>query len=314
MLKTLLMSYSPIFKASFPLLFLITLLQGTQAQELKCRVVVNAQQIAASERAIFTEMENTFAQFINDRVWTEDEFQLEERINCNIILTLDPKETEAGAGRFGASVQILASRPVYGSDYETVLFNFADRDWQFEYFTSQPLQFNENSFTSNITSLLAFYAYVIIGMDYDSFSELGGTKYFQVANQIVSNAQNSNYVGWNQFNSVRNRYWLSENLLSASFEPLRKGIYLYHLKGLDTFAANPDEARKVILEAVKGMQSTNKARPRSILTISFIDAKESELVSIFKEGDPSIRKQVYDILRGIDPARTETFKPMIGNG
>ena len=308
------MSYSQKSSPKFIFVFLLFISWLAHGQELKCRVVVNAQQIAASERAIFTEMENAFAQFVNDRKWTDDEFSIEERINCNIILTLDPNETEAGAGRFGASVQILASRPVYGTDYETVLFNFADRDWQFEYFTSQPLQFNENSFTSNITSLLAFYAYVVIGMDYDSFSELGGTKYYQTASQIVSNAQNSNYKGWTQFNSVRNRYWLSENLLSTSFEPLRKGIYQYHLKGLDTFAADPDEARKNMFEAIKGLQATNKARPRSILTISFIDAKENELISVFKKGDPTIRKQVYDILKLIDPARSETFKPIIDNG
>lgn len=305
------MSYFLKFSLNSLFLFLFIVAQSAFGQELRCRVVVNAGQINATDRGIFTEMETAFTQFLNDRTWTEDQFAIEERINCNFILTLDPSETQPGSGRFGASVQILASRPVYGTDYETILFNFADRDWQFEYYPAQPLQFNENAFTSNITSLLAFYAYVIIGIDYDSFSELGGSRFFQTASQIVSNAQTSNYAGWNQFNSVRNRYWLSENLLSSSFEPLRKGIYQYHIKGLDTFAENPEEARKAMLEAIKGLQSTNKARPRSILTISFIDAKESELVSVFKQGDPTIRKQVYDILRVIDPARSETFKPMI---
>lgn len=293
---------------SFFLLLASTFLFG---QEINCRVVINDQQIQTQERRIFEDMETAFTQFVNDRKWTDDDFELEERINCNIILTLDPKDTDPGVGRFGASVQILASRPVYGGDYQTVLFNFADRDWVFEYQPAQPLQFNVQSFSNNITSLLAFYVYTILGIDYDSFSELGGTRHFQTANQIVINAQNSNYSGWTQFNSVRNRYWLNENMINASFEPLRRGFYQYHLAGLDIFAEKPDEARTNILNALKGIQETNKSRPRSILTISFLDAKSNEITQVFKKGNPNEKKQAYDILRSIDPARTEVFKEIL---
>lgn len=278
------------------------------AQELNCRVVVNADQVQTTERRIFEDMANAFTQFMNNQKWTDDEFSTEERIKCNIILTMDPNESVPSSGRWGASVQIISSRPVFNTSYETVLFNFADRDWQFEYLLSQPLQFNENSFTSNITSLLAYYAYVIIGMDYDSFSELGGTKYFQIANQIVQNAQNSNYKGWNQFNSVRNRYWLTENLIGSNFEPLRKAFYTYHIKGLDIFQEKPEEARANMLLGLKDVQTTNKSRPRSILTISFLDAKSQELTEIFKQGTPAEKKESFDILSKIDPSRTETFR------
>ncbi len=284
---------------------------STTAQELNCRVVVNAQQIQTTERNIFSDMETSFTQFLNNRKWTDDEFSSEERINCNIILTLDPNESTPSSGRWGASVQILSSRPVYNASYETVVFNFADRDWQFEYVQSQPLQFNENSFTSNITSLLAYYAYTIIGMDYDSFSELGGTRYFQIANQIVSNAQNSNYSGWSQFNSVRNRYWLSENLIGSNFEPLRKAVYEYHLKGLDVFMDDPEAARNSILNGLKLIQTANKSRPRSILTISFLDAKAEELSQIFKEGNPTQKRESYEILSKLDPSKSDTFKKII---
>lgn len=284
---------------------------STTAQELNCRVVVNAQQIQTTERNIFSDMETSFTQFLNNRKWTDDEFSSEERINCNIILTLDPNESTPSSGRWGASVQILSSRPVYNASYETVVFNFADRDWQFEYVQSQPLQFNENSFTSNITSLLAYYAYTIIGMDYDSFSELGGTRHFQIANQIVSNAQNSNYSGWSQFNSVRNRYWLSENLMGSNFEPLRKAVYEYHLKGLDVFMDDPEAARNSILNGLKLIQTANKSRPRSILTISFLDAKAEELSQIFKEGNPTQKRESYEILSKLDPSKSDTFKKII---
>ena len=284
---------------------------STTAQELNCWVVVNAQQIQTTERNIFSDMETSFTQFLNNRKWTDDEFSSEERINCNIILTLDPNESTPSSGRWGASVQILSSRPVYNASYETVVFNFADRDWQFEYVQSQPLQFNENSFTSNITSLLAYYAYTIIGMDYDSFSELGGTRHFQIANQIVSNAQNSNYSGWSQFNSVRNRYWLSENLMGSNFEPLRKAVYEYHLKGLDVFMDDPEAARNSILNGLKLIQTANKSRPRSILTISFLDAKAEELSQIFKEGNPTQKRESYEILSKLDPSKSDTFKKII---
>lgn len=293
------------------ILLLIMLVHGLRAQELNCRVVVNADRIQTTERTIFTDMETAFTQFLNNRKWTDDEFNAEERINCNIILTLDPNESTPSSGRWGASVQILSSRPVYGSSYETVLFNFADRDWQFDYVLSQPLNFNENSFTSNITSLLAYYAYTIIGMDYDSFEELGGTRHFQIANQIVSNAQNSNYPGWSQFNSVRNRYWLSENLLGSNFEPLRKAMYQYHLNGLDIFQEDPEKARENILKGLKDIQVANRSRPRSILTISFLDAKAEELAQIFKEGTPTQKRDSFDILSKLDPSKTDTFNEIM---
>ena len=280
-------------------------------QELNCRVIINADQVQTTERSIFADMETAFAQFLNDRKWTDDEYLPEERINCNFIRTLDPNETQPGLGKFGASVQILSSRPVYGTDYETVVFNFADRDWMFEYFQSQPLQFNESAFLNNITSLLAYYAYVIIGVDYDTFSEMGGTRYFQMANQVVINAQQSGYPGWQQFNSIRNRYWLTENLLSTTFEPVRKGYYSYHIKGLDIFIDKPEEARASVLTSLKGLRTANQSRPRSILIISFLDAKAEEITQIFSEGNPSQQREAYEILTALDPSRSDTFRSII---
>ena len=281
------------------------------AQELNCRVEVNAERIQSTERSIFQDMETSFAEFLNTTKWTDDEFTQEEKINCNLIITLLPEESDPQAGRYAASVQVLSSRPVYNTNYQTVLFNFADRDWSFEYVASQPLQFNENAFLSNITSLLAYYAYIIIGFDYDSFSELGGDPYFQTAWQIVTNAQQSGYPGWEQFNSVRNRYWLAENLLNSQMEPIRKAYYDYHLKGLDIFYEKPEEARKSVLDGLKKVLNANQARPRSILTITFIDAKADEINKIFSEGDLSVRRNAYNILINIDPTKREKFQSMI---
>lgn len=277
-------------------------------QELNCRVIVNAQQVQTTERGVFTDMETDFAQFLNDTKWTNDTFDDEEVINCNFLININEMPS---IGVFQATVQILSSRPVYGTNYESVILNFADRDWTFEFVQSQPLRFNENTFTSNITSLLAFYAYVIIGMDYDSFSELGGDPYFDKAFNIVNNAQQSNFNGWQQFNSIRNRYWLIENLRNPQLEGIRRALYTYHRNGLDIMAENKDEAEKNILSALSEVQKANRTRPRSILTISFMDAKASELMQMFGESSLAKRRQAYNLLNSIDPSRSDDYRVLI---
>lgn len=277
-------------------------------QELNCRVIVDAQQVQTTERAVFSEMETEFAQFLNTTKWTNDEFEEEEVITCNLLITISEMPS---IGVFNASVQILSSRPIYNSSYESVIMNFADRDWQFEYVQSQPLQFNENTFINNITSLLAYYAYIIIGFDYDTFSELGGSPYFDKAFEIVNIAQNSNYPGWQQFNSVRNRYWLVENLRSPQLEPLRKAYYSYHRNGLDMIMEERQEAETAIVQALGEIQKANRARPRSILLISFMDAKSEELIQVFTESPLPTKRQVYNLLNNIDPARTDQYKVLI---
>lgn len=288
-------------------LFLFTCFLA-ESQELNCRVIVNDQQIQTTERAIFREMETDFAQFLNTTKWTDDEFQEEEVINCNLVITMSEMPS---VGVFRATVQVLSSRPVYGTSYESVLLNFADRDFEFEYVQSQPLQFNVNAFTSNITSLLAYYAYMIIGYDYDTFSELGGTPHFQKAFQVVNNAQQSNYNGWQQFNSVRNRYWLIENIQNPQLEGIRKATYNYHRNGLDIMVEERAEAEKVILSALSDIQKANRARPRSILMISFMDAKSGELVQTFTESSLPTRRQAYNLLNNLDPSRTDEYKALV---
>lgn len=278
------------------------------SQELNCRVIVNAQQVQTTERAVFSEMETEFAQFLNTTRWTGDDFDEEEVINCNLVLTISEMPS---IGVFKASVQILSSRPIYGTSYESVIMNFADRDWEFEYLQSQPLRFNENTFNSNITSMLAYYAYMIIGFDYDTFSELGGTPHFQNAFKVVNNAQQTNYSGWQQFNSVRNRYWLVENVQNPQLEPIRKALYTYHRNGLDIMAEDREQAEKNILAALAEIQKANRARPRSILTISFMDAKSTELQQIFTQSNLATRRQAYNLLNNLDPSRTDEYKALI---
>ena len=289
------------------LIFLACSLIGYN-QELNCRVVIDHRQISLSDPSIFDEMETDITEFLNNRKWTNDEFEREERINCNLLITLTDMST---IGSFGATVQVISSRPIYGTDYETVLLNFADRDWSFSYIQSKPIQYNENSFTDNLSSLLAYYAYIILGMDYDSFSELGGSEFYQEALEIVNNAQQSNFPGWQQLGSNRNRYWLVENLQNTSLRPIRNALYAYHRLGLDVFQEKPDETRNVIVKSLQNIQLANRSRPRSILTVSFMDAKASEIAHIYSDGSPTVRKKAYNIVTSIDPSKTDTFKPMI---
>jgi len=278
------------------------------AQELNATVRVSGQNLPASADRVVDDMETAFAQFLNNRRWTEDSYASEERINCNFIITIEdmPSVTD-----FTATVQIQSSRPVFGSNYESLVFNFADRNWNFRYAEDQPLIFNPNAFTDNITSLLSFYAYIVLGMDYDSFSNLGGQPYFELAQQIVVNAQQQG-GGWDQFGgNRRNRYWLVENMINPQMIPIREGLYQYHRQGLDIFADEEDEGRSNILEALQGMEEVSKLFPQAIAIISFFDAKNDELISVFTKGDPADRRAAYNTLVAINPSETDKYQVII---
>ncbi len=281
------------------------------AQELQFDVSINAEVVQTTERAIFTEMENAFERFLNDTEWTADRFQNNEKIKANLFLTITDQPS---IGRFTANAQIQIVRPVYGTNYETLLLNFADRDWDFNYTTSQPLRFNETVYTDNITAMLAYYAYITLGMDYDSFSPLGGSPHFEKAQNIVNTAQNTGVSGWGQFQNRRNRYWLIENLyINKQYEPIRQAIYDYHRLVLDAFEQDPEAARAKTLEILKSIQSVNRVLPNSIFVISFLDAKNDELVSMFKEGDMGVRRNVYNELLKLDPSRRSKYQQIVRN-
>lgn len=280
------------------------------SQELNCAVSINATQIQTSDAGIFKDMENAIEQFMNGRKWTNDTYKTHEKIVCNFLITITKMPA---IGSFSASVQVQSARPVYNSTYTSLLFNFADREWEFEYIESMPLEYNDNTFTSNLTSMLAYYAYLMIGLDYDSFSEMGGTPYFQRALAVVNNAQQSNLPGWQAIGSNRNRYWMVENLNNPQMTDLRKAIYNYHRLGLDTFEANPDESRQVILNGLREIKKVRDVNPNSILVVSFFDAKGKEISNIFSDGNIQVRRQAYDIVTAIDPSNRTTYEKMIQN-
>jgi hypothetical protein len=291
------------------LIILIVLSFQTVGQELNCKVTINADQIQTTDRAVFKDMERAFATFLNTRKWTTDSYKNFEKINCSLFINISKMPS---IGNFTANVQITAARPVYNTNYETVLFNFADRDWEFEYVESLPLEYNDNSYITNLTSMLAFYAYIIIGMDYDSMSELGGTPYFQKAFMVVNNAQSSNRVGWQGLGNSRNRYALIDNINNPQMSDLRKNTYKYHRLALDTFDKTPDQSRTQVLDVLKSLKKVWTIYPNSILVISFFDTKATELANIFSEGSLPVRREAYDILTNIDPKRN-IYQKIVSN-
>lgn len=291
------------------LLLLITVSTLVRGQELNCKVTINADQIATSDRAVFKDMERAFANFLNTRKWTNDAYKNHERITCNLFLNISKMPS---IGNFVANAQITSARPVFNSNYETVVLNFADRDWEFEYIESLPLEYNDNTYLTNLTSMLAFYAYIILGMDYDSFSEMGGNPYFQKALMVVNNAQTSNRPGWQALGSNRNRYALIDNLNNPQNAELRKNTYRYHRLALDTFDKNPDQSRQIVLDVLKNVKKVWTINPSSIFVITFFDSKANELANIFSDGNLNVRREAYDILSSIDPKRN-IYSKIVGN-
>lgn len=298
------------FMRKLAIVILVLMSTNSFAQELNCSVSINASQIQTSDAGVFNDMENAIEQFMNARKWTNDTYKNHEKIVCNILITITKMPA---IGSFSASVQVQSARPVFNSNYTSLLFNFADREWEFEYIESMPLEYNDNTFTTNLTSMLAFYAYLIIGLDYDSFSELGGTPYFQRALSVVNNAQQSGMPGWQAIGSNRNRYWIIENLNNPQMVDLRKAIYNYHRHGLDIFESDPEQSRQVILDGLKDIKKIRDINPNAILVVSFFDAKGKELADIFSDGNIQVRRQAYDIITAIDPSNRNNYQKIIEN-
>jgi hypothetical protein len=281
-----------------------------QAQELQCEVVVNSDQVPLTDRRIFSELRTAVANFLNNRRWTDQVYRPEERIDCRLQITI----TQAPqVGHYSAIVQVVSSRPVYGTGYNTQMLNFIDKSWSFEYTEAQPLQFSDNSFTSNLASLLSFYAYVVIGMDRDSFGKLGGSRYYDQAMQVVNNvtAQGQNNPGWKAFEDNRNRYWLLNNLQDPQMEGFRTALYLYYRQGMDIFIQQPDQARKNILEAIRNIQTVAKLKPGAAVLRSFFETKADEIVSVFKGAPPADKQSVFAVLSEIDPTNVTKYQNIL---
>lgn len=278
---------------------------ASKAQDLNCKVQIITQQLATTDKSIFIEMEKSIFEFINNTKWTTDIIQINERIECNLIINV---KEQLGIDEFKATAQIQSSRPIFNSSYNSTLLNYMDEDWTFKYIINQPLEFNENDARSNLTSLIAYYVYIIVGLDYDSYSLFGGTTYFQRARQIVNNAQTQPGKGWKAFDGTRNRFILVDNLLDNNFKPVRETIYKYHRLGLDVMSQNIDNGRDEIKELLPKLLKLAKDRPNSMILNLFFSAKSDELVNIFSRAVQSDKQAIIQTLSEIDPGNSNKYQ------
>ena len=278
------------------------------AQELRCNISVSSQKIQGTNRELFSNMQRDMYEFLNNKRWSENIFQYDERIECSIQITLDE---QIGSDQFRGSMQVRVSRPVYNSSYSTVLLNFRDNDIDYIYREFELLEYSETGQNSNLVNLLAFYANIILGIDYDSFSLMGGNDFFNRAETIVARCQNAKESGWKSFENRRNRYWLINNLQDRSYASVRECIYKYHRLGLDVMSDNLTDGRLAILEALGLLQKAHRIKPNSYLMQVFFDAKADEIVHIFKPAFTDERKRIFNIVSEVNPANSSKYNALI---
>lgn len=262
------------------LLSIIFFTAQLNAQELKCTIAVNADKIPGSNKQIFKTLENSLNEFVNQKRWTNFNYMPQERINCNLTLTI----LEQSGDDFKGHIQIQSSRPIYSSTYLTPVFNFKDDNFSFKYVEYEPLQFNENQFESNLSAIVSFYVYTILGMDADTFALNGGTNFYTKAQNIVVQSQQSGYFGWNQSDGSKSRFILIDHILAPTYSLFRSALYTYHLKGLDVMHQDKNSAKQKIAESIGMLKTIYDSRPNATLLRVFMDAKADEIVSVFSDG------------------------------
>ncbi len=290
------------------ILTLLLFVSQAQAQELNCQVTVIAPQVTNVDQSIFEAMEQNIEGFMNTRRWTNDNFDLEERIECNLQLTINEAQNQS---IFQATLQVQSSRPIYNTDYNSPIFSANDGAVQFEFLQNSMIDFSLDQHRDNLSSVLAYYAYMIVGMDYDSFSLEGGTDYFLNAQNIVANAQNASEEGWRASENKTNRFWLVENILSQSFKPLRKCMYRYHRHGFDVLYHDSEGGRKEIADVLVGLRSVHKIKPSSYNIQMFLFAKSDEIVNLFQPTEHEEKVRVYNVLKLIDPGSISKYEKMM---
>lgn len=282
---------------------------GVSAQEFRCSVSINSQQIQTTEKQIFETMKQTIEDFVNNRKWTTLTFEAHEKMDCNIGLILSER---ASLTEFKGQLRIQIRRPVYNSNYTTGLFNYIESDFQFSFNESQPLEFDINSFTSNLSSAISYYLYMFLGITFDSYALMGGENFYEVARTIAQTAEKSGYRGWRGTDGQKARYWFMENYTNATYQELRKANYYYHRLGLDMMTKDQDEARRNIMEALRSIQKVHKIRTNLLAVQIFMDVKIPEISNIFTPATDAEKKEIYNIVKEISPINLNKIKGFDG--
>jgi hypothetical protein len=289
------------------LLFSFIALGTVQAQELNAEVTISVPKLQTTDPAVFKTLEKDLKEFINQEQWSKDEYKPYERIACNFSINIT---AELGANLFSADIALKAIRPVYGTDYKTVLINHVDRDVVFNYQEYQTFQNGTEYFRDNLSAVFSFYSQLILGLDADSFAPNGGDEYFRIAQNIINQiptAVSDADKGWLSLNRKTTRYWIIENLLSPRYLSFRQAWYNYHRKSLDIMHANTPQALVTMVEALKEVEKTHASYPNTIGILMFLTAKRDEIVEIMKNASRTQKTTVYDIMRKLDPSNTALY-------
>jgi hypothetical protein len=295
-----------------PLLALLVV-RPVLAQELLADVKVSTQNVTVSDPTLITQMQNDMQSMLNTRAWTDETYRPDERIKFKMFVGITEIPTN---GTYKATMRLVSTRPIYGTGYETNVVSFVDRDFVFNYSPQQPLDFSRNSFVSNLSSLLGFYAYIVIGIDHDTFSRLGGSPYYDLARNIVNYSANQTTTneqdgGWKDAGS-RNRYWILNNLTDPQLEAFRTGLYGYYRQGMDIFIEKPDDARAAVMTALTGVQRAAVTRPGTLFARAFFDAKAEEIANIFRTStDQTQKQQLVSMLTEVDPTNSAKYQTVL---
>ena len=281
------------------------------AQEFNAKVILNVAQVSNPNLPIFKTLERSLTEFINKQKWTQKTYQEYQKIDCSFMITV--QEYNNSDSEFSCSVQVQASREVYGSNYKTNLLNINDPQFSFRYQEYQPLQFDPNNHTNNLISTVSYYLYTILGLEADTLAQDSGDAYYQIAKNIVTNAQYSGKKGWNPQDGKTSRYNLNDNLLSPTFTGYRKAMYLYHHKGLDMMHKDLDQAKDAIIAALEALQEMNKTRPNSQILRVFFNAKVDELIAIFSGGPKVDKNKINSMLNAMVPTYTSNWQQIKWN-
>ena len=298
-------------KSLFSILLFSFMIIRTFSQELQCQIQLNTQQVEGTDKRVFQTLQTALYEFINNRKWTNRNFRMEERIECTMVLTINDR---LGSEDFRGTLNVVVRRPVLNTSYNSVLLNLLDKDIQFRYVEYQPLDFTDGAFTSNLTSLFAYYVYIVLGVEFDSFSPSGGTPFFEKAQAIVSAAQATPESGWKPYEGTRNRYWIVENFMNPGNSSVRDFYYKFHRLGLDLMYERVDQGRSGVTESIDDLKKLYDSKPDAYVLTLILDAKRDEFVNIY--GDqrvpPMEKTSVVNILKEIDPANSSKYQEILG--
>ncbi|MDA9685353.1 DUF4835 family protein [Flavobacteriaceae bacterium] len=276
----------------------------SHAQELRCEVIINSDLVNQTNQQVFSTLQKSIQEFMNSQVWTSQKWNFEEKINCSLIFNI----TRFSDNNFEGSLQVQSQRPIFDTNYSSPILNFQDTDLNFSYQEFQPLFYNPNMYDSNLISILSFYAYMIIGLDSDSFKPQGGQLFYSYAQKISNLAIQNNNKGWSPSGNRKNRYWLVDTILSNTFKEFRTTNYQYHRKGLDLMTSDEFKAKTNIAKSLLNFSELNKRRPNSFLIQLFFDAKSQEIVDIFSEGTKIELEATKQVLRRVAPFFNNKWK------